>query len=71
MGGIRAGSAPGDVASLVDRNDPDDPTGQAAVPGPLETALAGGPRLYGQTMQPFDLAVNDEAHATAGAQGKA
>ncbi|MET8454558.1 Helicase associated domain protein [Streptomyces sp. NPDC005209] len=70
-----AGSGPAVVlatyASLVDRNDPDDPTGQAAVPGPLETALAGGPRLYGQTMQPFDLAVIDEAHGTAGALGKA
>ncbi|MFJ3310828.1 Helicase associated domain protein [Streptomyces sp. NPDC086549] len=70
-----AGSGPVVVlatyASLVDRKDPDDPTGQATLPGPLETALAGGPRLYGQTMQPFDLAAIDEAHATAGALGKA
>ncbi|MEV5778392.1 Helicase associated domain protein [Streptomyces antimycoticus] len=53
-------------ASLVDREDPEDPTGQKRVRGPLEAALAGGERLYGQRMAPFDLAVVDEAHMTAG-----
>ncbi len=53
-------------ASLVDREDPEDPTGQGRVRGPLEAALAGGERLYGQRMTPFDLAVVDEAHMTAG-----
>ncbi|MFF4551204.1 Helicase associated domain protein [Streptomyces sp. NPDC001435] len=69
-----AGSGPVVVlatyASLVDRNDPDDPTGQAMLPGPLETALAGGSRLYGQRMDGFDLAVIDEAHRTAGEIGR-
>ncbi|MEU5930779.1 Helicase associated domain protein [Streptomyces antimycoticus] len=53
-------------ASLVDREDPEDLTGQGRVRGPLEAALAGGERLYGQRMAPFDLAVVDEAHMTAG-----
>ncbi|WP_344597564.1 DEAD/DEAH box helicase [Streptomyces violaceusniger] len=53
-------------ASLVDREDPEDPTGQGRVRGPLEAALAGGERLYGQRMAPFDLTVVDEAHMTAG-----
>ncbi|MFE5796356.1 Helicase associated domain protein [Streptomyces sp. NPDC056503] len=53
-------------ASLVDRDDPDDPTGVRQVRGPLESALAGGPRLYGQRMEGFDLAVVDEAHGTTG-----
>ncbi|WP_413812751.1 Helicase associated domain protein [Streptomyces sp. OE57] len=53
-------------ASLVDREDPEDPTGQKRVRGPLEAALAGGERLYRQRMAPFDLAVVDEAHMTAG-----
>ncbi|MEV8058773.1 Helicase associated domain protein [Streptomyces antimycoticus] len=53
-------------ASLVDREDPEDPTGQGRVRGPLEAALAGGERLYGQRMAPFDLAVVDEAHMTTG-----
>ncbi|MFF7234493.1 Helicase associated domain protein [Streptomyces sioyaensis] len=44
-------------ASLVDREAPTDPTGQRKVRGPLETALAGGERLYGQSMAGFDLAV--------------
>src|ERR1044072_7041160 len=35
-------------ASLVDRGDPEDVTGRAKVRGPLEAALAGGERLYGQ-----------------------
>ncbi|MGW7385441.1 Helicase associated domain protein [Streptomyces sp. NPDC054794] len=69
-----AGSGPvlvlATYASLVDRNDPDDPTGRATMPGPLETALAGGPRLYGQRMDGFDLAVIDEAHRTAGEIGR-
>ena len=57
-------------ASLVDREDPEDVTGQAKVRGPLGAALAGGERLYGQTMDGFDLAVIDEAHSTAGDLGR-
>ncbi|WP_411761901.1 DEAD/DEAH box helicase [Streptomyces tunisiensis] len=57
-------------ASLVDREDPEDPTGQRTVRGPLEAALAGGERLYGQQMAPFDLAIVDEAHSTAGDLGR-
>ncbi|WP_327348922.1 DEAD/DEAH box helicase [Streptomyces europaeiscabiei] len=57
-------------ASLVDREDPEDVTGRAKVRGPLEAALAGGERLYGQAMAPFDLAVVDEAHSTAGDLGR-
>ncbi|MFD8938561.1 Helicase associated domain protein, partial [Streptomyces sp. NPDC059578] len=57
-------------ASLVDREDLADPTGQKRVRGPLEAALAGGERLYGQQMAPFDLAVVDEAHGTAGDLGR-
>ncbi|MFE8991218.1 Helicase associated domain protein [Streptomyces collinus] len=57
-------------ASLVDRDDPEDPLGQRKVRGPLEAALAGGERLYGQTMAPFDLAVVDEAHSTTGDLGR-
>ncbi|MGA5199067.1 Helicase associated domain protein [Streptomyces exfoliatus] len=57
-------------ASLVDREDPEDPTGQQKVRGPLEAALAGGERLYGQQMAPFDLAIVDEAHGTAGDLGR-
>ncbi|MEV0468558.1 DEAD/DEAH box helicase [Streptomyces prunicolor] len=57
-------------ASLVDREDPEDVTGRAKVRGPLEAALAGGERLYGQAMAPFDLAVVDEAHSTTGDLGR-
>ncbi|MGW5134164.1 Helicase associated domain protein [Streptomyces sp. NPDC004135] len=57
-------------ASLVDREDPEDPTGQRKVRGPLEAALAGGERLYGQSMAPFDFAVIDEAHSTTGDLGR-
>ncbi|MFE2943456.1 Helicase associated domain protein [Streptomyces sp. NPDC059255] len=57
-------------ASLVDREDPDDPTGRGKVRGPLEAALAGGERLYGQQMAGFDLAIVDEAHGTAGDLGR-
>ncbi|MFD8489481.1 Helicase associated domain protein [Streptomyces sp. NPDC059712] len=57
-------------ASLVDREDPEDPTGQRTVRGPVESALAGGERLYGQRMAPFDLAIVDEAHSTAGDLGR-
>ncbi|MEU2026154.1 Helicase associated domain protein [Streptomyces sp. NPDC016469] len=57
-------------ASLVDREDLEDPTGRRRVRGPLEAALAGGERLYGQQMAPFDLAVVDEAHSTAGDLGR-
>ncbi|MFD3622267.1 Helicase associated domain protein [Streptomyces sp. NPDC058676] len=57
-------------ASLVDREDPEDVTGRAKVRGPLEAALAGGERLYGQTMAPFDFAVVDEAHGTTGDLGR-
>ncbi|MGW7340013.1 Helicase associated domain protein [Streptomyces sp. NPDC054808] len=69
-----AGSGPVVVfatyASMVDREDPEDPTGQRTVRGPLEAALAGGERLYGQQMAPFDLAIVDEAHSTAGDLGR-
>ncbi|MFJ8351765.1 Helicase associated domain protein [Streptomyces sp. NPDC094153] len=57
-------------ASLVDREDPEDPFGQGNVRGPLEAALAGGQRLYGQQMAGFDLAIIDEAHSTAGDLGR-
>ncbi|MEZ0163072.1 DEAD/DEAH box helicase [Streptomyces griseorubens] len=69
-----AGSGPAVVlatyASLVDREDVDAPEGQRKVRGPLETALAGGERLYGQQMAGFDLAIVDEAHGTAGDLGR-
>ncbi|WP_327653694.1 DEAD/DEAH box helicase [Streptomyces sp. NBC_00483] len=57
-------------ASLVDREDFDDPAGQRKVCGPLEAALAGGEQLYGQRMDGFSLAIVDEAHSTAGDLGK-
>lgn len=57
-------------ASLVDREDFDDPTGQGRMQGPLEAALAGGERLYGQQMAGFDLAIVDEAHSTTGDLGR-
>ncbi|MCX5384859.1 DEAD/DEAH box helicase [Streptomyces sp. NBC_00083] len=57
-------------ASLVDREDIDAPEGQRKVRGPLEAALAGGERLYGQQMDRFDLAIVDEAHGTAGDLGR-
>ncbi|MEU8779954.1 DEAD/DEAH box helicase family protein, partial [Streptomyces sp. NPDC048606] len=57
-------------ASLVDREDIDAPAGQRKVRGPLEAALAGGERLYGQRMAGFDLAIVDEAHGTAGDLGR-
>ncbi|WP_432089161.1 Helicase associated domain protein [Streptomyces sp. bgisy095] len=57
-------------ASLVDREDIDAPEGQRKVRGPLEAALAGGERLYGQRMDGFDLAIVDEAHGTAGDLGR-
>lgn len=69
-----AGSGPVVVlatyASLVDREDLDAPEGQRKVRGPLEAALAGGERLYGQRMAGFDLAIVDEAHGTAGDLGR-
>ncbi len=69
-----AGSGPVVVfatyASLVDREDPADLSGRRTVPGPLESALAGGERLYGQRMAPFDLAIVDEGHMTAGDLGR-
>ncbi|MEV8104004.1 Helicase associated domain protein [Streptomyces sp. NPDC088135] len=69
-----AGSGPVVVfatyASLVDREDINAPMGQRKVRGPLEAALAGGERLYGQQMAPFDLAIVDEAHGTAGDLGR-
>ncbi|WP_327328778.1 Helicase associated domain protein (plasmid) [Streptomyces sp. NBC_01210] len=68
-----AGSGPVVVfatyASLVDREDIDAPV-QRKVRGPLEAALAGGERLYGQQMAGFDLAIVDEAHGTAGDLGR-
>ncbi|QRV32409.1 Helicase associated domain protein (plasmid) [Streptomyces californicus] len=57
-------------ASLVDREDIDAPEGQRKVRGPLEAALAGGERLYGQRMAPFDLTIVDEAHSTTGELGR-
>lgn len=57
-------------ASLVDREDFDDPMSQGKVRGPLEAALAGGERLYGQQMDGFALAIIDEAHSTAGDLGR-
>ncbi|MFD8210639.1 Helicase associated domain protein [Streptomyces sp. NPDC059695] len=57
-------------ASLVNREDIDAPEGQRKVRGPLEAALAGGERLYGQQMAGFDLAIVDEAHGTAGHLGR-
>ncbi|MBT2448255.1 Helicase associated domain protein [Streptomyces sp. ISL-43] len=69
-----AGSGPVVVfatyASLVDREDLNAPEGQRQVRGPLEAALAGGDRLYGQRMDGFSLAVIDEAHSTAGDLGR-
>ncbi|MEU2826389.1 Helicase associated domain protein [Streptomyces bacillaris] len=69
-----AGSGPVVVfatyASLVGREDIDAPEGQRKVRGPLEAALAGGERLYGQRMDGFDLAIVDEAHGTAGDLGR-
>ncbi|MFJ6493557.1 Helicase associated domain protein [Streptomyces californicus] len=69
-----AGSGPVVVfatyASLVDREDVDAPEGQRKVRGPLEAALAGGERLYGQQMAPFDLTIVDEAHSTTGELGR-
>ncbi|MET9610919.1 Helicase associated domain protein [Streptomyces sp. NPDC006512] len=57
-------------ASLVDREDVEAPVWQQKVRGPLEAALTGGERLYGQQMSPFDLAIVDEAHGTAGDLGR-
>lgn len=57
-------------ASLVDREDVNAPEGQRKVRGPLEAALAGGERLYGQQMAPFDLTIVDEAHSTTGELGR-
>ncbi|MFD9280296.1 Helicase associated domain protein [Streptomyces mirabilis] len=69
-----AGSGPVIVlatyASLVDREDIDAPEGRRKVRGPLEAALTGGDRLYGQQMGGFDLAIVDEAHGTAGDLGR-
>ncbi|MER6617806.1 DEAD/DEAH box helicase [Streptomyces xantholiticus] len=69
-----AGSGPVVVfatyASLVEREDPTDITGRRRIPGPLEAALAGGKRLYGQRLDGFDLAVLDEGHMTAGDIGR-
>ncbi|MFF4183421.1 Helicase associated domain protein [Streptomyces sp. NPDC001691] len=59
-------------ASLVERDDPGEEAlpGVDKVPGPLETALRGGELMYGQRLDPFDLAVIDEAHRTAGDTGR-
>ncbi|MDQ0751050.1 hypothetical protein QF034_005281 [Streptomyces africanus] len=43
-------------ACRVHREDIDAPVGQRKVRGPLEAALAGGERLYGQCMAGFGLA---------------
>ncbi|MEJ8662220.1 Helicase associated domain protein [Streptomyces sp. MS1.AVA.4] len=67
-----AGSGPVVVlatyASLVDRDDAREPGKR--IRGPLETALAGGDLMYAQQLRPFDLAVVDEAHGTAGDLGR-
>ncbi|MFF2703489.1 Helicase associated domain protein [Streptomyces cyaneofuscatus] len=69
-----AGSGPvvlfATYASLVDREDITATAGQGKVRGPLEAALAGGERLYGQQMVPFDLTIVDEAHSTTGELGR-
>ncbi|KMO95651.1 helicase [Streptomyces roseus] len=59
-------------ASLVDREDIHGAgvDGLRKIRGPLEAALAGGERLYGQQMAGFDLAIVDEAHGTAGDLGR-
>ncbi|MFI7414054.1 Helicase associated domain protein [Streptomyces sp. NPDC049627] len=73
-------------ASLVDRDDYEalqeqerlyEPwqgsgggTARRKTRGPLEAALEGGQRLYGQQMSGFDLAIIDEAHGTAGDLGR-
>ncbi|MFI6348735.1 Helicase associated domain protein [Streptomyces sp. NPDC050560] len=72
-------------ASLVDRDDykalqeqerpygPWQGNGNGAAKktrGPLEAALVGGQRLYGQQMSGFGLAIIDEAHGTAGDLGR-
>ncbi|GAB7111074.1 DEAD/DEAH box helicase [Streptomyces phaeofaciens JCM 4814] len=57
-------------ASLVDREDFEDPSGQGRTRGPLEAALTGGERLYGQRMDGFSLTIVDEAHGTAGDLGR-
>lgn len=46
------------------------PLTRKKIRGPLEAALAGGERLYGQRMGGFNLAVVDEAHVTAGDLGR-
>ncbi|MFJ6252754.1 MULTISPECIES: Helicase associated domain protein [unclassified Streptomyces] len=56
-------------ASLVDREEVD-AVGVRKVRGPLEAALAGGERLFGQRMAGFDLAIVDEAHGTTGDPGR-
>ncbi|GAA3660253.1 Helicase associated domain protein [Streptomyces chitinivorans] len=65
-----AGSGPVTVfatyASLAPRQEhgPADPDGEPVqVPGPLEAAFQGA---YGQQLEPFGLAVVDEAHRTSG-----
>ncbi|MGI5473277.1 hypothetical protein [Streptomyces sp. CA-132043] len=55
-------------ASLVDREDPENPSGPRGA-WPAEAALAGGDRLDDQQMASFDLAVMDEAHGLAGDVG--
>jgi hypothetical protein len=57
-------------ASLVDREDIDAPWASGRFAGPWGVALAGGERLYGQQMAPFDLAIVDEAHGIAGDLGR-
>ncbi|SEQ10711.1 DEAD/DEAH box helicase [Streptomyces radiopugnans] len=65
-----AGSGPVTVfatyASLAPRQEPgpaDPDEAMVGVPGPLEAALQGA---YGQQLEPFGLAVVDEAHRTSG-----
>ncbi|MCG3040042.1 Helicase associated domain protein [Streptomyces sp. S1A] len=69
-----AGTGPAVVfatyASLAPRQEPspEDPGGaMVQVPGPLEAAFQG---VYGQRLEPFGLAVVDEAHRTSGGLAK-
>ncbi|WP_410540498.1 Helicase associated domain protein [Streptomyces sp. KL2] len=66
-----AGSGPAVVfatyASLAPRQEPGPGGELVQVPGPLEAAFQGA---YGQQLEPFGLAVVDEAHRTSGDAAK-
>ncbi|ROV68790.1 DEAD/DEAH box helicase [Streptomyces globisporus] len=53
---------------LIDDQDDEEDSSDAAAPGVLERALLGS---YGQKLAPFDLVVVDEAHRTSGDGSKA